>query len=451
MDGFMKDMKSMFGGSSSSSMPKSGGNVLGGSAVPTGGNVPEPPPRFTVTFAADSLGMNVAQHPTGAALVNSVVPNSEAARAGVTRGLRIVSIQGQAISDYEAFVAVIGGVGRPVQLTFEGEAGPKASSSSKKSSSSKMPSFMQKKSEAPPPSAAEQAARREAALKAAESRGNAWDKKLSNNRTEKAQKAKADRESRMAELGANEQMDENSESARMYEEARVREAGQGIYNVQIGSTTAARAAVNAAAVDSAAHAQAAQGDPFMAPPLVVPAGGQAPPVFGGTGHTTGTSQVPGGPVSPPQLGTQTSADAALAAQLQQQQQQQGTSGGAPPPHEDIVLSAEDEAKSDEALALLASHPPDMALKCVSICVKLLSNLASKFDDDKFHRVRLANKAIQEKVGAVSGGIEVMLAAGFELSAEDEETVLIYPMGPTPPAKLTQVLRQLSELQANLEA
>ena len=427
----MKDVKNMFGGSSSSSIPKSGGNVLGGTAAPTGGSVPAPPSRFTVTFAAESLGMNVAQHPTGSALVNSVVENSEAARAGVTRGLRIVAIQGQPVLDYEAFVAVIGGVGRPVQLTFEGEPGPKASSSSssskKSSSSSSLPSFMQTKPEAAPPSAAEQAARREAALKAAQSRGTAWDKKLSNNRSEKAQRAKADRESRMAELGASEQpMDVNSESARMYEEARAREAGQEIYNVQIGSTTAARAAVNAAAVDSTAQAQAAQGNApsFMAPPPGGGGGGgQAPPaIFSGTGHTTGTSHAPGGPVRPPELSTQTSADAALAAQLQQQQE--GSGGGAPPPYEEVVLSPEDEAKSDEALALLASHPPDVALKCVSICVKLLANLAKKFDDEKFHRVRLANKAIQEKVGAVSGGIEVMLAAGFELSAEDDETVLM---------------------------
>ena len=41
-------------------------------------------------------------------------------------------------------------------------------------------------------------------------------------------------------------------------------------------------------------------------------------------------------------------------------------------------------------------------------------------------MRLANKAIQDRVLAVDGGLEVLCAAGFQLAEDGDETVLLLP-------------------------
>jgi hypothetical protein len=68
-----------------------------------------------------------------------------------------------------------------------------------------------------------------------------------------------------------------------------------------------------------------------------------------------------------------------------------------------------------------------ALTCAETVLKLLGN-ASK-GDAKFRRVRLGNKAIQERILAVDGGLEIMCTAGFELAEDaDDETVLLLKDG-----------------------
>ena len=47
---------------------------------------------------------------------------------------------------------------------------------------------------------------------------------------------------------------------------------------------------------------------------------------------------------------------------------------------------------------------------------------------KFRRVRLGNKAVQERILAVDGGLAALCAAGFELAEDGEETVLLLKDG-----------------------
>ncbi|KAJ8611250.1 hypothetical protein CTAYLR_004138 [Chrysophaeum taylorii] len=88
----------------------------------------------------------------------------------------------------------------------------------------------------------------------------------------------------------------------------------------------------------------------------------------------------------------------------------------------------DEASSaaDVVVRELASHPDKAQVStCVATIIKLLENAETK-DDPKFKRVRLANASIQAKILGVPGGLEALIAAGFDLEvdeANDGETIL----------------------------
>lgn len=100
----------------------------------------------------------------------------------------------------------------------------------------------------------------------------------------------------------------------------------------------------------------------------------------------------------------------------------------------------------EALGAVQQQPPAVQSDLVGVAVKLLTNLAQNFEQDKFHKVRLGNKTFDKKVGSVPGGLDVMVAAGFELTTdENDEPVLQYPAGPEAPPRLLYTLNQLGQL------
>ena len=107
----------------------------------------------------------------------------------------------------------------------------------------------------------------------------------------------------------------------------------------------------------------------------------------------------------------------------------------------------DEALA-EALALLASQQDGgVAADAMATCAKVLANLTAHFGEEKFHRVRVANKAFNKKVASVAGGLEVMGAAGFHLTTDEEtgEAILAYPMLPEPEPPLRRTLAALQRL------
>lgn len=72
------------------------------------------------------------------------------------------------------------------------------------------------------------------------------------------------------------------------------------------------------------------------------------------------------------------------------------SGPASPINSNSNISADDSSQADcdalaEALALLMSHEPVVATASISTSLKVLSNLVANFGDEKYHKVRLANK------------------------------------------------------------
>ena len=90
---------------------------------------------------------------------------------------------------------------------------------------------------------------------------------------------------------------------------------------------------------------------------------------------------------------------------------------APPPAPAPGADEDVPPELQEAMGKLLQHEPADTIGAAQTISKLLANLDSKFDEPKFKTVRLANKAFDSKVGSVEGGLEIMLAAGFEL-AED---------------------------------
>ncbi|CAE7678490.1 PUX2, partial [Symbiodinium microadriaticum] len=94
------------------------------------------------------------------------------------------------------------------------------------------------------------------------------------------------------------------------------------------------------------------------------------------------------------------------------------------------------AQLNEALFELAYGEADASsrMTCVDTAMKMLANIQRNPNEIKFRCIRLSNVNFRSKVAEVEGGLEVMMAAGFELSQgadggeEDNETYLRH--GPT---------------------
>lgn len=70
-----------------------------------------------------------------------------------------------------------------------------------------------------------------------------------------------------------------------------------------------------------------------------------------------------------------------------------------------------------AVGQLASQPACAAT--AEVIARLLGNILAHPRDAKFRRLRLTNPRIQEAVVDVSGGLELLLACGFEVVFEEE--------------------------------
>lgn len=229
----------------------------------------------------------------------------------------------------------------------------------RKSRTPKLDAALGVKPKPPLTSASEQAALREARLKAAESRGNAWDSKVGAARTRTALVEKREREARQTnnqDIGAAAMSEDSKrafEAARSKEAKTAEELGYNPYE-SISSTSSG-------AISGPTGSSGADGG-----------GGASGGRGGGSGEGSGSCNIGGS------SGTDEPASSTgetLATQIQD-------------------AEAGDLGSSEqlqEALALLSSQPKDVALGAVAVSSKLLGNLAQNFSDEKFHKVRLANK------------------------------------------------------------
>ena len=101
---------------------------------------------------------------------------------------------------------------------------------------------------------------------------------------------------------------------------------------------------------------------------------------------------------------------------------------------------------------VSSNSKDTIKASFGIMRKLLTNATTKGQktDDleaaaKFRRVRLANPKIKAAIVDLTGGVEMMLSAGFQLIDEDGESYLVYPEGYVP-EWLKAALQQMEQYE-----
>jgi hypothetical protein len=102
-------------------------------------------------------------------------------------------------------------------------------------------------------------------------------------------------------------------------------------------------------------------------------------------------------------------------------------------HMETTVASPSVRDLEAAVSFLLQHNFDADTKvCLVTLVKMLDNLLHKPGDTKVRTIRLHNATFQQKVGSRKGGVEVLVACGFErvtasaslLSGEEEQLVLV---------------------------
>lgn len=78
------------------------------------------------------------------------------------------------------------------------------------------------------------------------------------------------------------------------------------------------------------------------------------------------------------------------------------------------------------MALMLDQPLPAWRTAASTVLTILGNVLADPAQEKFRRVRLQNAAFQSKVVAVPGAVDMLHAAGFCYTMEDQETFLSLP-------------------------
>lgn len=73
----------------------------------------------------------------------------------------------------------------------------------------------------------------------------------------------------------------------------------------------------------------------------------------------------------------------------------------------------------DAVGLLAGVDPPMARTTSSLLLKLLGNVLSQPGEARFRRLRLNNPVLRGSILETEGGLDLLLAAGFQLQPGDE--------------------------------
>jgi len=119
---------------------------------------------------------------------------------------------------------------------------------------------------------------------------------------------------------------------------------------------------------------------------------------------------------------------------------------APPPSLPEAVSPEFE---DAYTMLVTTNDDETVKSSIGVMCKLIVNATTKGQDTtedaaKFRKVRLSNAKIKAAITDVNGGLDVMLAVGFQLMEEDGESFLVYPPGEPGPDWLPESLDQMQQ-------
>jgi hypothetical protein len=124
----------------------------------------------------------------------------------------------------------------------------------------------------------------------------------------------------------------------------------------------------------------------------------------------------------------------------------GPNKASPPPALPEAVSPEFE---DAYTMLITTNDEAVVKSSMGIMCKLIVNATTKGQDTtddaaKFRKVRLSNAKIKAAITDVNGGLDVMLAVGFQLVEDDGESFLVYPLGESSPAWLPETLDEMQQ-------
>ena len=90
---------------------------------------------------------------------------------------------------------------------------------------------------------------------------------------------------------------------------------------------------------------------------------------------------------------------------------------------------------------------EAVLVCLTTIGKILGNVVNQPLEEKFRKVKLNNKAMREKILSVSGGLEVLITAGFSqaVGEGDEGDILLHFKTRENQLRVTYVNQRLLEL------
>ena len=336
--------------------------------------------EYEVSFTGPTLGLTFV-HPQDAdgnpntsahrlLDVHSVVIGSEAQALGVEAGDVVLSVNGVAINTYDMFLELVKTNSRPMSVRLKcAYAYNNSSHNSVKSVHGNQKTSSSSLSEA------QRTARRLASQRAAELRENAWDKKV--------QSASAIR--------------------------KEKEQGQGKGGIFAHPEAASRGNVVPETQQAAALARqeeerlARLNGGFSAfKPMMSFSGASA------TADVTSPSLML---QAPDVVGTSIGVRTVFS----------GAADSTRPTDVDEVLLEPAAEQLDLALSMLLSleggdasgKSSDAITVCVATVCKLLGNLITSGGDEKFRSIRMGNPTVASKVLSVPGGLELLLASGFQ--------------------------------------
>jgi UBX domain-containing protein 6 len=86
---------------------------------------------------------------------------------------------------------------------------------------------------------------------------------------------------------------------------------------------------------------------------------------------------------------------------------------------------------------------EQGAKAAALLSRVLNNIISKPGDEKYRKLRLSNKKVQDELVNVSGGLEFLQAAGFQLVFDEADGYAVLPEG-EPLEQLHAALRALED-------
>ncbi|CAB9530589.1 expressed unknown protein [Seminavis robusta] len=119
--------------------------------------------------------------------------------------------------------------------------------------------------------------------------------------------------------------------------------------------------------------------------------------------------------------------------------------------EDAILIHDHPEFEEPYTMVLTTNTHDVVLKSFTIIRTLVKNATTKGQagDEagaKFRRVRLTNAKIKAAIVDINGGLELMMAFGFQLVEENGESCLVFPFGSNGPAFVEAALRQMERYE-----